>query len=156
MKRTLAGLLPVVLALGATGAQAEPWWEDAVVYEVFVRSFYDSDGDGIGDFRGLEAKLDYVESLGANALWLMPVFKTTTYHGYDIVDYYAVNEELGSMEDFESLLQAARERGLRVIVDLVLNHSSSENEWFKRSVARDPEYDDWYIWRDEPRWPTAS
>ena len=113
--------------------------------------FNDSGGDGIGDFRGLEAKLDDVESLGANALWLMRVFKTTTDHGYDIVDYYAVNEELGSMKDFESLLQAARGRGLRVIVDLVLNHSSSENEWFKRSVARDPEYDEWYIWRDEPQ-----
>ena len=129
---SLALVLPCTASAGDTA-----WWDDAVVYEVFVRSFNDSDGDGIGDFRGIEEKLGYIEDLGATAIWLMPSFATTTYHGYDIVDYYAVNEEYGSMEDFESLLEAARGRGIRVILDLVLNHSSSENCLLYTSDAAD-------------------
>lgn len=122
------------------------WLKDAVFYEVFVRSYYDSNADGIGDFRGLEAKLDYIKQLGANALWLMPIFKSPSYHGYDTVDYYQVNEDYGTMEDFDSLLAAANNRGIRIILDLVVNHTSSQHPWFQKSVENIPPYNHWYLW----------
>jgi glycosidase len=127
-------------------ALGNSWLKDAVFYEVFVRSYYDSNGDGIGDFRGLETKLDYIKQLGANALWLMPIFKSPSYHGYDTVDYYQVNEDYGTMEDFDSLLAAADKRGIRIILDLVVNHTSSEHPWFQKSVENIPPYNHWYVW----------
>lgn len=128
------------------------WWNDAVFYEVFVRSFYDSDGDGNGDLRGLIQKLDYLndgdpttsDDLGVTGLWLMPIMESLSYHGYDVVDYYTVERDYGTNDDFRALIAEAHERDMRVIVDLVLNHTSWEHPWFEDAQRRD-----WYIWRDD-------
>lgn len=145
-----------------TGTGGYPWWNDTVFYEIFVRSFYDSDGDGIGDFRGLIEKLDYLndgdptttDDLGITGIWLMPINPSPSYHGYDVVDYYDVNPEYGTLEDFHALLEAAHARGIRVIIDLVLNHTSTQHPWFQES--RDPNSlrRDWYLWSDTR--PTGS
>lgn len=113
-------------------------------YQIFVRSFSDSDGDGIGDFNGITEKLDYLEELGIDNIWLMPIHPSPTYHGYDVTDYYAVNPEYGTMEDFENLLAAADERGINIIIDLVINHTSSEHPWFTEWRNDNPDYQGWY------------
>ncbi len=116
-------------------------------YEVFVRSFYDTDGDGIGDFNGVTAKLDYLSGLGVNALWLMPINPCPSYHGYDVTNYYAVNPQYGTMADFRRLLAEAHKRGMHVIIDMVLNHTSSMHPFFVDAM-RGPQstYYDWYLW----------
>ncbi len=126
-----------------------PWWREAVFYEIFVRSFYDSNGDGIGDFNGITAKLDYLKDLGVNALWLMPINPSPSYHGYDVTDYYSVNPQYGSMDDFKHLLAEAHSRGMHLIIDLVLNHTSDQHPNFV-DANNDPSspYRDWYIWSD--------
>ncbi len=138
------------------------WWNDRVFYEVFVRSFADSDGDGIGDLRGLTERLDYLndadpnttDDLGITGIWLMPVFESPSYHGYDVTDYYAIEPDYGTMEDFEAFLDAAHERGIAVIVDMVINHSSSEHPFFQRSRDPDSIFADWYIWsHEDPGYP---
>jgi alpha-amylase len=136
------------------GTDGYPWWNDSVFYEIFVRSFYDSDGDGIGDFNGIREKLDYLndgdasttEDLGITGVWLMPIFPSPSYHGYDVTDYYGVNPEYGTMDDFKALLAEAHERGIRVIIDLVLNHTSSQHPWFVEGRSVASPYHDWYIW----------
>ncbi|MCC6617099.1 MAG: DUF3459 domain-containing protein [Anaerolineae bacterium] len=133
-----------------------PWWNDRVFYEVFVRSFYDSDGDGVGDLRGLIEKLDYLndgdpnttDDLGVTGIWLMPVQEATRYHGYDVMDYRAVERQYGTADDFRKLMAAAHERGIAVIVDLVLNHTSVLHPWFQASLRGEAPYADWYVWRD--------
>jgi glycosidase len=130
------------------------WARGAVFYEVFVRSFADSNGDGVGDFNGLTSKLDYLKELGVDALWLMPVFESPSYHGYDVVDYEKVDSEYGTQEDFDRLLREAHQRGIRIVVDFVLNHSSSKHPWFVESASSptSPKRD-WYVWRqDNPGW----
>lgn len=134
-----------------------PWWNDAVFYEIFVRSFADSDGDGIGDFKGLTQKLDYLNDgnpdtttdLGITGIWLMPIHPSPSYHGYDVTDYTAVNPEYGTLEDFQAFLDAAHQRGIRVIIDLVLNHTSNEHPWFVSALeGPSSPYYDYYIWSD--------
>ncbi|MBF9237012.1 T9SS type A sorting domain-containing protein [Hymenobacter sp. BT683] len=131
------------------------WWNDAVFYEVFVRSFYDSNGDGKGDFAGLTSKLDYLNDgnaatttdLGVTGLWLMPMMESPSYHGYDVTNYKATEPDYGTMAEFEAFLAAAHARGIRVIIDLVLNHSSSEHPWFTQSASSPASsYRDWYRW----------
>lgn len=139
-----------------TGTDGYPWWNDTVFYEIFVRSFYDSNGDGIGDFNGLTSKLDYLNDgdpntttdLGITGLWLMPINPSPSYHGYDVTNYQAVNPDYGTMEDFKHLLSECHKRGIRVIIDLVLNHTSSWHAWFL--AAQDPAspYRNFYIWSD--------
>ncbi len=132
------------------------WWNDAVFYEVFVRSFYDQSGNGIGDFQGLTQKLDYLndgnpdthDDLGITGIWLMPMMKSPSYHGYDVADYYATEPDFGTMQDFEAFLAAAHARGIKVIIDLVMNHSSSQHPWFTQSAANQNGYRDWYVWSD--------
>ena len=104
-------------------------------YEVFVRSFFDTNNDGLGDFKGLEQKLGYIKEMGFNGIWLMPICQSNTYHKYDVVDYYTVDKEYGTNDDFKSMIKTAHEMGINVIVDLVLNHSSSANQWFKNATT---------------------
>ena len=159
----LASLCAITVALGAcAGARSvenrvavgrTEWWRNAVCYEVFVRSFYDSDGDGIGDLRGLTARLDYINdgnpkstrSLGANCIWLMPIAKAKSYHGYDVNDYYHVDPHYGTDDDFRALVREAHRRGIHVIVDFVPNHSSIDHPFFQAAL-KDPtsQYRSWY------------
>lgn len=143
--------VPTLGAITHPGAQAGEmfWWNDAVFYEVFVRSFKDSNGDGVGDLNGLIERLDYLQDLGVTGVWLMPIMESPSYHGYDVVDYYHVDSEYGTNDDFKRLMEEAHARDMRVIVDLVINHTSSENEWFGKSNAGDPDYRDWYIWSEQ-------
>jgi len=116
------------------------WWRDAVVYQIYPRSFQDSDGDGVGDLRGITDRLDYLAWLGVDAFWLSPIYPSPLADfGYDVSDYTAVDPQLGSLEDFDELLEAAHARGLRVLLDLILCHTSIEHPWFR-------EHPDWYIW----------
>jgi maltose alpha-D-glucosyltransferase/alpha-amylase len=126
------------------------WFKDAIFYEVYVRGFYDSNGDGIGDFRGLTAKLDYLSWLGIDCIWLLPIVASPLRDGgYDISDYFAILPEYGTLDDFKEFLAAAHARGIRVIADLVLNHTSDQHPWFQesRSSADSPKRD-WYVWSD--------
>ncbi len=138
-----------------------PWWNDRVFYEVFVRSFADSDGDGIGDFNGLTDRLDYLNDgdpttdtdLGITGIWLMPITQSPSYHGYDVVDYRTIEEDYGTQEDFERFLDAAHDRGIAVITDLVMNHSSRSHPWFLESANPESPLRDWYVWSDiDPGW----
>lgn len=130
------------------------WARGAVFYEIFVRSFADSNGDGNGDLNGLTAKLDYVSSLGADAIWLMPVFEAASYHGYDTVDYETIEKDYGTNADFQRFLEEAHRRGIRVIVDFVMNHTSSQHPWFLDSAsATTSAKRDWYVWSStNPGW----
>jgi maltose alpha-D-glucosyltransferase/alpha-amylase len=126
------------------------WYKDAVFYEAYVRSFYDSNADGIGDFRGMTEKLDYLQWLGIDCIWLLPMYKSPLRDGgYDISDYYSILPEYGTLEDFKEFMRAAHARGIRVIADLVINHTSDEHPWFQeaRSSLNSPKRD-WYVWSD--------
>jgi maltose alpha-D-glucosyltransferase / alpha-amylase len=126
------------------------WYKDAVIYQVHVRSFYDSSGDGNGDFRGLAQKLDYLHELGINTVWLMPFFPSPLRDdGYDISDYRSVNPLYGTLDDFRNFLDAAHKRGIRVIIEMVLNHTSDQHPWFQESrSSRSNPRRDWYVWSD--------
>lgn len=126
------------------------WWKEAVVYQIYPRSFMDSNGDGVGDIRGIIQKLDYLKLLGIDVIWLSPVYKSPNDdNGYDISDYQDIMEEFGTMEDFDELLAKAHEKGLKIVMDLVVNHTSDEHKWFIESRKdRENKYRDYYIWRD--------
>ena len=126
-----------------------PWWKESIVYQIYPRSFKDSNGDGIGDLRGVIEKLDYIKSLGVDAVWLNPIFKSPNDDGgYDISDYYAIQPEFGTMADFDELLAGLHKRDLKLIIDLVLNHSSDEHEWFQQSrKSKTNPYRDYYFWK---------
>ena len=125
------------------------WWKESVVYQVYPRSFCDSNGDGIGDLNGITSKLDYLKELGIDVIWLSPVYQSPNDDGgYDISDYQAIMKEFGTMEDFDRLLASAHERGIKIVMDLVVNHSSDEHKWFIESrKSTDNPYRDYYIWR---------
>jgi len=129
------------------------WWKEAVVYQIYPRSFKDSDGDGVGDLKGIISKLDYVKSLGIDAVWLNPIYASPNDdNGYDISDYRAIMKDFGTMQDFDLLLKEMHKRGIKLIMDLVVNHSSDEHEWFKQSrSSRDNKYRDYYHW-----WPAEK
>ena len=136
-----------------SGLRDDPlWYKDAIFYEVHVRAFYDSNGDGIGDFRGLTAKLDYLAWLGVDCLWLLPMYASPLRDGgYDIADYYSLLPEYGTLADFKEFLSAAHARGIRVITDLVINHTSDQHPWFQEARrAPDSPKRDWYVWSDTP------
>lgn len=126
------------------------WWHDAVVYQIYPRSFCDSNHDGIGDLPGIISKLDYLSTLGVNVLWLSPVYRSPMDdNGYDISDYQAIAEEFGDMHDMERLLTEARARNIKVVMDLVVNHTSDEHPWFQAArTSKDSPFRDFYIWRD--------
>lgn len=125
------------------------WWKEAVIYQIYPRSFMDSNGDGIGDLQGIISRLDYLKYLGIDVIWLSPVYKSPNDdNGYDISDYQDIMEEFGTMADFDELLKAAHDRGLKIVMDLVVNHTSDEHKWFVESrKSIDNEYRDYYIWR---------
>lgn len=129
---------------------ANLWWKDAVIYQIYPRSFQDSNGDGIGDLRGIINRLDYIRDLGATVIWLCPVYASPNDdNGYDISDYQSINPDFGTMKDFDDLLDAAHRKGIKVIMDLVLNHTSDEHRWFVESRSdRSNPYRDYYIWRE--------
>ena len=126
------------------------WWQESVIYQVYPRSFQDSDGDGIGDIQGIISRLDYLENLGIDAIWLSPVYKSPNDdNGYDISDYEDIMDEFGTMADMDELIQKAKEKNIKIIMDLVLNHTSDEHAWFiEAKKGKDNAYRDYYIWRD--------
>ena len=125
------------------------WWKESVVYQIYPRSFCDSNGDGIGDLNGITGKLDYLKELGVDVIWLSPVYKSPNDdNGYDISDYQAIMDEFGTMEDFDRMLATAHEKGIKILMDLVVNHTSDEHKWFIESrKSTDNPYRDYYIWR---------
>src|SRR5919206_479810 len=129
------------------------WYKDAIIYELHIKAFYDSNGDGIGDFGGLLQKLDYLQDLGVTAIWLLPFYPSPLKDdGYDIADYTGIHPTYGTLRDFKQFLDAAHRRGLRVITELVLNHTSDEHPWFQRA-RRAPAGSRWrnfYVWSDTP------
>src|SRR5215468_1548115 len=130
------------------------WYKDSVIYEAHVRAFYDSDGDGIGDFRGLTEKLDYLQELGVTALWLLPFYPSPLKDdGYDISDYTGINPSYGTLADFKYFLKEAHRRGLYVITELVVNHTSDQHVWFQRARRAKPgsNYRNYYVWSNDPK-----
>jgi maltose alpha-D-glucosyltransferase / alpha-amylase len=134
----------------ATGMDQTLWYKDAIIYQLHVRTFYDSNNDGIGDFPGLMQKLDYLQDLGINVIWLLPFFPSPLRDdGYDIANYRAIHPNYGTLEDFKAFLAAAHARGIRVIIEMVLNHTSDQHPWFQESrSSRDNPKRDWYVWSD--------
>jgi len=126
------------------------WWKEAVAYQIYPRSFYDANNDGIGDIPGIIAKLDYLKDLGVDVLWICPMFKSPNDdNGYDISDYEDIMDEFGTMADFDLLMEEAHKRDIKVLLDLVVNHTSDEHPWFLESrSSKDNEKRDWYIWKD--------
>jgi alpha-amylase len=150
-------IIPEPPSAPRAGTNGLPWWNDRVFYEVFVRSFYDSNADGMGDLKGLIQKLDYLNDgdpstsgdLGVTGLWLMPVSEAPSIHGYDATDFRKVEQDYGTNDDFKRLIQEAHKRGIVVIVDMVMNHTSSQNPWFQDAMMPGSEHENWYIWSPE-------
>ena len=129
----------------------EEWWKEAVFYQVYPRSFYDSNNDGIGDIKGITAKLDHIKSLGVDAIWCSPFYDSPNDdNGYDVRDYKKIMQEFGTMEDVEELFEEVHKRDMKIIVDLVMNHTSDEHEWFQKALQGDEKYSNYYIWKDKP------
>ncbi|MGB5444037.1 MAG: alpha-amylase family glycosyl hydrolase, partial [Psychromonas sp.] len=126
------------------------WWRTATVYQIYPKSFCDSGDKGTGDIQGIIAKLDYLKKLGIDAIWLTPIYQSPMIdNGYDISDYYSINPDFGCMADFDQLLESAHQKGIRIILDIVVNHTSTEHHWFKSALGnKDSEYRDYYIWKD--------
>jgi alpha-amylase len=143
--RKFIWLLFIILCFG--WGQANP--SRGIYYEIFVRSFQDTTGDGIGDLQGVISRLDYLEELGINGIWLMPIHPSPSYHGYDVTDYYNIHPDYGTLDDFQELIAAAGERGIDIVMDLVVNHTSDQHPWFIQSSRGDPDYRDYYLWSDE-------
>ena len=173
MMKKQINLIPLVLAvllyLGVACQSPKPtitdkpdkqWWKEAVVYQIYPRSFKDSDGDGVGDLKGIISKLDYIKSLGVDVVWLNPIYASPNDdNGYDISDYRNIMKDFGSMDDFDALLKGMHQRGIKLVMDLVVNHSSDEHDWFKQSrSSRTNPYRDYYHWwpaekgKPTPRW----
>ena len=150
MRKFLAFLLAACLLVSAAPALALNNDDAALAdnwYEIFVYSFADGNGDRIGDFIGLKEKLPYLQSLHVDGVWLMPIHPSPSYHKYDVTDYCAIDPQYGTLADFQAFLEAAHEAGIKVILDLVVNHTSSEHPWFQASRRGEEPYKDYYIWR---------
>ena len=142
-------------AIRTNGATPNPWWSNAVVYQIYPRSFQDTNGDGFGDLKGITSRLDYLADLGVDVLWLSPVYKSPQDdNGYDISDYQDIDPLFGTLDDMDELLAEAHKRGLKIVMDLVVNHTSDEHAWFEASKNKDDEHADWYWWR--PARPAMS
>ena len=130
--------------------QQKSWWKNAVVYQIYPKSFQDSDGDGVGDIRGIIGRLDYLEELGIDAVWISPMYRSPQNdNGYDISDYQDIDPMFGTLADMDELIAQAGKRNIRIIMDLVLNHTSDEHPWFlEAKKGKDNPYHDYYVWRD--------
>src|SRR4051794_21791374 len=128
------------------------WWRTGILYQIYPRSFADSNGDGVGDLRGIVERLDHLEWLGVDGLWLSPINPSPNADwGYDVADYYDVHPDLGTLDDLDELVEQAGRRGMRIVLDLVPNHTSDRNAWFEEArSSRESPKRDWYVWRDEP------
>ncbi len=162
MHRTLLSLSLLLWLLSCTGpaepkkdrpAKTQKWWKEAIVYQIYPRSFKDTDGDGVGDLQGIIEKLDYIKSLGVNTVWLNPIYSSPNDdNGYDVSDYRGIMRDFGTMADFDRMLKGMHDRGIKLVMDIVVNHSSDEHEWFKQSrSARNNPYRDYYHW-----WPAEK
>ena len=150
---------PAVEVVPTESVEEDPqgWWNEVVFYEIFVRSFKDSDGDGVGDFQGIISMLDYLndgnpettDDLGIGGIWLMPIMPSPSYHGYDVTNYLTVNPEYGTIADFKQLLEECHQRGIQVVIDFVINHTSSEHPWFLSSQDPASGFRNWYVWADK-------
>ncbi|KAK1467688.1 hypothetical protein CCUS01_06955 [Colletotrichum cuscutae] len=134
--------------MATSGPPDRQWWKEAVVYQIYPASFLDSNNDGLGDISGIISKLDYIKSVGATAIWLSPIFKSPQNDmGYDISDYRDIHRPYGTIADAESLIKGCHERGIKVLLDLVVNHTSDEHEWFRESrSSKSSSKRDWYFW----------
>ena len=133
----------------------QDWWRTATIYQIYPKSFCDSSDKGTGDIKGIISKLDYLKTLGIDAIWLTPIYQSPMIdNGYDIADYYSINPDFGCMADFDLLLEIAHQKGIRIILDIVVNHTSTEHQWFKSALGnKESEYRDYYIWeRDSSVW----
>ncbi|MFC5529365.1 alpha-amylase family glycosyl hydrolase [Cohnella yongneupensis] len=147
----------LLLSACSNGGSKQAVGPSDAYYEIFVRSFADSNGDGIGDLNGITSKLDYIDSLGVDGIWLMPIQPSPSYHGYDVTDYYGINSDYGTQEDFDKLIKEAHKRSIKVIMDLVVNHTSVEHPWFVDSASgKDSEHRQWYTWASEHGGATPS
>ncbi|XP_053966035.1 maltase A2-like [Anastrepha ludens] len=141
--------LVLLCAFSASANSTVDWWESATLYQIYPRSFMDSDGDGIGDLNGITSRLEYLKEIGVTAAWLSPIFDSPMVDmGYDIANYTKISPIFGTMEDFEAMLAKAHELGLKILLDFVPNHTSDECEWFQKSIRREDGYDDFYVWDD--------
>ena len=142
-------LFVALVALAAFIEAKDSWWQHTTVYQIYPRSYQDSDGDGTGDLKGIESRLDYIKDLGVETIWLSPIFKSPMKDfGYDISDFNDIDPIFGTLEDFISLLDQVHLRGMKLVLDFVPNHSSDEHEWFLKSVAREEPYTDYYVCAD--------
>lgn len=152
MKTVVLGLLCTALLLATPLLAQTPdkdWWETAVFYQIYPRSFRDSDGDGVGDIKGVIEKMDHLVDAGVQATWLSPIMQSPQADfGYDISDFKAIDPLFGTMEDFEAMVAKAKENDIKIIMDFVPNHSSDKHEWFKKSVAREEGFEDYYTWNN--------
>jgi glycosidase len=143
----LAGAAFTLLTAAPVSAATPPRHAaSGVYYEIFVRSFADANGDGVGDLNGITAQLDYLKWLGVSGLWLTPIFPSPSYHGYDVTNYFAINPQFGTLADFQRLLREAHARGIKVLIDMVLNHTSDRNPWFQKALDPRSPYHSWYTW----------
>lgn len=162
MKKLALYLIAIAMMTACNNAEPQPdesahsekkWWKEAIIYQIYPRSFKDTNGDGVGDLRGIIEQLDYIQSLGVTAVWLNPIYSSPNDdNGYDVSDYRNIMDDFGTMEDFDQMLSGMHERGIKLIMDIVVNHSSDEHEWFKQSrSSRDNPYRDYYHW-----WPAEK
>lgn len=141
-------LIAIITKCSADDRKKE-WWEHATVYQIYPRSFADSNGDGIGDLPGITSKLNHLNEIGVDTIWLSPIFQSPQKDfGYDVSDFYAIHHEYGSMEDFEEFVNEARKRNINVLLDFVPNHSSDQCAWFQRSVSTETDFMDYYVWKN--------
>ena len=137
------------LLLCISSSLAKEWWQNSIVYQVYPRSFQDSDGDGTGDIKGIQSRLPYLSEIGIETVWISPVYKSPMADfGYDISDFMDIDPIFGTLADFKTLVESARELGIKIVMDFVPNHSSDQHEWFTKSVALIEPYTDYYIWKD--------
>lgn len=145
----LAILVILTFNLSPLSAADKKWWEHATIYQIYPRSFQDSNGDGIGDMAGITSRLNHLADIGVNTIWMSPMFQSPLKDfGYDVSDFYKVHDEYGTMDDFDKFLETATNLGLHVLLDFVPNHSSDQCEWFVQSLLRNPDFDAFYTWHD--------